>query len=280
MTLLIDAAWLEAHRDEVVVADVRWSPAGGTAAATEAFETGHIPGAVFFDIDRDLAGEPFVDGPGRHPLPRPESFASALGARGIGAATYVVAYDDVRDSLAARLWWMLDALGQQVSLLDGGLAAWAGELEVGPARRDDPVDIDPRPWPVERIVDASAVSDALRGDSAVVLDARAAERFRGEVEPIDPVAGHIPGAVSVPWSANLGADGRFLPAEELRARFAPLLKDRPAVAHCGSGVTACHALVALRLAGIDDGRLYVGSWSDWVHDPARPVATGEADGQD
>jgi thiosulfate/3-mercaptopyruvate sulfurtransferase len=280
MTLLVDAAWLEAHRHEVVIADVRWSPADGTAAATAAFESGHIRGAVFFDIDRDLAGEPFVDGPGRHPLPSPEAFARTLGARGIGAATHVVAYDDVRDSLAARLWWMLDALGQPVSLLDGGLAAWAGELEVGPTRQRAPVEIDPRPWPVERIADASAVSDALNTDSAVVLDARAAERFRGDVEPIDPVAGHIPGAVSVPWSGNLGADGRFLPAGDLRARFAPLLNDRHAVAHCGSGVTACHALVALRRAGIDNGRLYVGSWSDWVHDPTRPVATGEADGRD
>ena len=220
---------------------------------------------------------PFVDGPGRHPLPSPEAFAPTLGERGIGADTQVVAYDDVRNSLAARLWWMLDAIGRPVSLLDGGLAAWTGDLETGPARAREPVEVAPQPWPADRIVNARHIADELADGSAVVLDARAPERFRGDVEPIDPVAGHIPGAVSAPWAEySVGDDGRFLAPDALRARFEQLLDGRPAIAQCGSGVTACQALFTLRLAGLDDGRLYEGSWSDWVHDPSRPVATGRS----
>jgi thiosulfate/3-mercaptopyruvate sulfurtransferase len=276
MSLLVETAWLAAHLTDVVVADVRWSPTGGTAEAAAAFEAGHIPGAAFFDVDRDLAGDPTA-GPGRHPLPSPEAFARSLSIAGIDRESFVVAYDDVKGSLAARLWWMLDVLGRRVALLDGGLGAWRGALETGVAHGRSPTPIEPRPWPLERIGDADDVAAAIHDETTVVLDARTPERYRGEVEPIDPVAGHIPGARNAPWVSNLDASGRFVSAEQLRERYAELgvTDGAGAIAHCGSGVTACHDLLAMRLAGLHGGRLYVGSWSGWVSDPARPIATGE-----
>jgi thiosulfate/3-mercaptopyruvate sulfurtransferase len=274
--LLIDAAWLASHRDEVVVADVRWSATGGTAEAERAFEAGHISGAVFFDVDRDLAGTPFVEGPGRHPLPSPEWFAEAVAAAGIGPEDRVVAYDDAGGSVAARLWWMFDAVGRSCALLDGGLAAWPPPLETGPAAVRTPAEVDVRPWPAERVIDADGVAEALRAGD-VVLDARAPERYRGEREPIDPVAGHIPGARSAPFAEVVGSDGRFRSPDALRERFEDLgVSNRTVpIAYCGSGVTASLDVFALRLAGLGNARLFEGSWSDWVHDPARPVATGE-----
>jgi thiosulfate/3-mercaptopyruvate sulfurtransferase len=273
--LLVGAAWLASHRDDVVVADVRWSATGGTAEAERAFEAGHLPGAVFFDVDRDLAGVPFVVGPGRHPLPDPDLFASALAVKGIGPDDRVVAYDDGGGSVAARLWWLLDAWGMPCALLDGGLSAWPEPLETGPARSRRAVPMEARPWPEDRIVDADGVAAAIAAGD-VVLDARVGERYRGETEPIDPVAGHIPGARSAPFPDVLGADGRFRPPEELRERFEALgIDDRTLpIAYCGSGVTASLDLFALRLAGLGGARLYEGSWSDWVHDRSRPVATG------
>ncbi len=274
--LLVAPAWLAEHLDEVVVADVRWSPTGGTAAAEHAFATGHIPGAVLLDIDRDLAATPFVDGPGRHPLPTPSAFTEVLAANGIGDDDLVVAYDDVRGSVAARLWWMLDATGRRATLLDGGLAAWPGPVEEGtggPRARTNP---EARPWPAERLADAEAVSRAI--DAGVpVLDARAAERFRGETEPIDPVAGHIPRARSAPWIDNVDDDGRFRPADTLAERYRALgaADAEPTIVYCGSGVTSCHDLFALRLAGLGDARLYAGSWSGWINDRERPVAVGD-----
>lgn len=279
---LVDAAWLAAHlgADDLVIADVRWVAGEGAAAARERFEAGHIPGAAYLGIDDDLAA-PAFDGPGRHPLPSPEAFAATMGRAGIGDGTAVVAYDDARGSLAARLWWMLDVLGERAALLDGGLERWVGPLETGPpAAPREPAVFSTRPWPAGRLVDADEVARTLVARDAIVLDARAPERYRGEVEPLDPVAGHIPGAVSAPWTASLdGASGRFLEAGILRERFAAVGvgDDHPAIAHCGSGVTACHGLLAMRLAGLD-GRLYQGSWSDWVHDGTRPVATGEEPG--
>jgi thiosulfate/3-mercaptopyruvate sulfurtransferase len=259
-----------------VIADVRWVRGG---SARRAFEAGHLPGALLFDIDGELSAPPF-DGPGRHPLPSPEAFAGVLGRAGIGAETPVVVYDDVRGSVAARLWWMLDVLGHPVALLDGGLEAWEGLIETGPGRRAVPVPITPRPWPRERIADAGEVASALRSGSAIVIDARAAERYRGEAEPIDPVAGHIPGARNAPWMLSLDEAGSFLGAAELRGRFAELgVTDAArAITQCGSGVTACHAMLAMRLAGLGDGRIYEGSWSDWVSDPSRPVAGGPEPG--
>jgi thiosulfate/3-mercaptopyruvate sulfurtransferase len=273
--LLVQPAWLAEHLDAVIVADVRWSPADGTAAAEAAFAAGHIPGAVFFDVDRDLAATPFVEGPGRHPLPSPEAFARTLSSAGIDDDAEVVVYDDVGGSVAPRLWWMLDATGRRTAILDGGLAGWTGPLETGPALHRPPSVVVPRPWSSDRLADARAAADAVRA-GAPVLDARAAERYRGEVEPFDPVAGHVPGARSAPWTDDLDGDGRFLSPDALRRRFAALgvTDARTAVVYCGSGVTSCHDLFAMRLAGLGEARLYEGSWSDWVNDRDRPVATG------
>jgi thiosulfate/3-mercaptopyruvate sulfurtransferase len=280
---VVGVAWLAAERgrgrEDLVVADVRWSVDGGTTAAEAAYASGHIPGAVFVDVDRDLAAAPFVDGPGRHPLPSPETFAATMGSLGIGDDTTVVAYDDGGGSLAARLWWMLDATGHRAAVLDGGLDAWRREhdLEIGAPERRPRASFTPRPWPTDRVADADAVGRALASGGAVV-DVRAGERFRGETEPIDPVAGHIPGARNVPWADHLDpATGLFLPPRVLRERYEAVGVRRAdeTIVHCGSGITGCLGLLALRLAGLGDAKLYEGSWSDWVHDPSRDVARGE-----
>jgi thiosulfate/3-mercaptopyruvate sulfurtransferase len=257
----------------VVVADARWYPDGSGRAK---YEAGHIPGAVFVDVDTDLAA-PKTPATGRHPLPTPEAFADAMSRLGIGDDDMLVAYDDAGDANAARLWWMLDVTGHRVALLDGGMNAWPGPLETGPSPTRPAASFTAGPWPADAIADAAMV-DRLRVDpAAVVLDARAAERFRGDTEPIDPVAGRIPGAVSAPFAANLDpATGRFRPAEQLRERYEALgVGDaEEVVAYCGSGVTSAHDVVALRVAGFDRLRLYVGSWSDWITDLGRPRATG------
>ena len=263
--------------------DVRWVPGG---SARQAYEAGHIPGARPLDSDVDLAGRPFEDGPGRHPLPSPEAFAATMSSCGVGVGVRVVAYDDAGGSQAARLWWMLNAAGhREVAVLDGGLAAWGERLEVGPAlpqarAQARGASLSRRPWPRELIADAGQVAAGLRALSSVVLDARAPERYSGEVEPIDPVAGHIPGAISAPWADNLGADGLFLNAGSLRERYASLgvQGEGDVIAHCGSGLTACHDILAIRVAGLGRARLYEGSWSDWVSDPRREVATGRDPG--
>lgn len=272
---LVDAAELAALLDDpsVVVADVRWYLDGRSGRA--AYEAGHIPGSVFIDLETVLAAAP-GDGPGRHPLPDPEVFAAGMWAAGISDDDLVVAYDDAGGSVAARLWWMLRVTGHTAAVLDGGIHAWTGDLETGapPARASGT--FTATPWPQDRIVDADDVARMIEEGTAVV-DARAAERYRGEVEPIDPRAGHIPGARSAPWSDNLSPRGTFLSAGELRATYETLgaRRDRPVVAYCGSGVTACHDVLALTLAGFDDVRLYEGSWSDWCSDPERPAATGD-----
>ena len=271
--------WLRAEQREqlgqsLVVADVRWVPDG---SARHAFERAHLPGAVLIDADLDLAAPPF-EGPGRHPLPSPDAFARAMSRAGIGDETPVVAYDDARDSIAARLWWMLDAIGHPVALLDGGLEAWDGERETGPGHLPAPATFTARPWPRDAIADAAAVQAALGDATATVVDVRAPERYRGDIEPFDPVAGHIPGARSAPWAGNVDPEtGRFLTAEAMRARWSRLGIDDAAgvIAQCGSGLTACHSIVSMRLAGLGRARLYDGSWSDWVSDPSRPVATGD-----
>lgn len=275
---LVGAGWLLDHLGDIVVAQVGWSPGRPTAARTT-YEASHIPEAVFLDVDADLSGRPFSDGPGRHPLPSPERFAQVVMRVGVSDGSVVVAYDDAGGSLAARLWWMLQATGRPAAVLDGGLEAWEGPRRSGPEPPRSLGSFTPRPWPTSTIVDADGVARALIDGSAPVLDARAAERFRGETEPLDPVAGHIPGAVSNPWARLVDGRGRFLPEDELRARFAErgVVGDVRAIAHCGSGITACHTLLALRLAGLEDGVLYEGSWSDWVSDPSRPVATGKDD---
>jgi thiosulfate/3-mercaptopyruvate sulfurtransferase len=275
---LVEAGWLTAQRDDrVVVADVRWYLDGRSGRA--AFEAGHLPGAVFVDLDTVLAADPST-GAGRHPLPDPGVFAGALGRLGIGEDAFVVAYDDAGGAVAARLWWMLRAVGQEAAVLDGGLAAWTGPLESGPGADRPTVARRPVPWPADAIVtddEVAAISEG-RVPGVRLVDARAPERFRGEVEPIDPRAGHIPGAVNAPVAGNLDpATGRVRPADELRVRYLDLVGDPPndVVAYCGSGVNACHTLLALEVAGLPGGRLFPGSWSAWSGRADRPVATGK-----
>ena len=274
---VVDAPWLAAalaSDTPPVVVDVRWyltPPGAEPRSGRAAYETGHIPGAVFVDLDADLAGPP---GPrGRHPLPDPGPFASAMARVGIGDDDAVVAYDDAGGVVAARLWWMLRATGRDAAVLDGGIEAWPGPLVSGVETRPAAA-FTARPWP-----DASVAGvEDVDADGVVVLDARAPERFRGEVEPVDPRPGHIPGARNAPSSTLLDpATGRFLPADALRARFADLGVGAGAdvVAYCGSGVTACHTLLALDVAGLGPGRLYPGSWSEWSSDPTRPVAVDQ-----
>lgn len=283
---LVDVEWLTDSKvalpiieiGRLVLADVRWYPDGSGRAR---YEQAHIPDAVFVDVDSDLAS-PKTRHSGRHPLPSPESFAGAMERLGIGDESSVVAYDDAGGSNAARLWWMLSVTGHQAAVLDGGLQAWRGPLETGPSKpRRGGGRFTPRPWPGDRIVDAAAVDRLRRDPRAVVLDARAPERYRAEAEPIDPVAGHVPGARNAPWSENVDPQtGRFRSAEELRKQYRARGVDegRQVVAYCGSGVTSCHDILALELAGIRDARLYVGSWSEWITDPSRPVATGPEPG--
>ena len=262
---LVGADWLTAHLGEVRVVDVRWYLDGRSGRA--AYESGHLPGAVWLDIDADLS-DPASPAAGRHPLPAPERFASALARAGIAEGTPVVAYDDAGGSIAARLWWLLDVLGEPAAVLDGGLAAWPGPLTTA-VPDVVPVSRAARPWPDERFVSADELAD---GDGFAVFDARTAQRYAVGDPAIDPRPGHVPGALSAPWAGNLDGGGRFRPARELRDRFAAAA-GRRAVTYCGSGVTACHDLLALRLAGFDDLALYPGSWSQWGADPSRPAET-------
>jgi thiosulfate/3-mercaptopyruvate sulfurtransferase len=268
---VVDRAWLVGRG--VVLADVRWYLDGRSGRA--AYDAGHLPGAVFVDVDRDLAA-PHPPGPstaGRHPLPDPAAFAAAMGALGIGDDDVVVAYDDAGGVIAARLVWMLRATGARAALLDGGLRP-DDQLSAEPARRP-PACFSPRPWPAGRI---AGLTDAVdRGN--LVLDARDSDRYRGEVEPIDPRAGHIPGARNLPARENLTADGFVLPVADLRTRFAAVGVPGPqagarVVSSCGSGVTACHTLLLLEHVGLGEGRLYPGSWSAYSSDPDLPAATG------
>jgi thiosulfate/3-mercaptopyruvate sulfurtransferase len=258
--------------DAPVVLDVRWSLGG--PPGIDDYRRGHIPGARFVDLDRDLAGPP---GPGRHPLPDAERFGATLRAAGVSAERGVVVYDAGTSVAAARGWWVLRYFGHpDVRVLDGGLAAWvAAGLPVTSGDRVPAAgDFVPSPGRMPMLDASGAASLARHG---VLLDARAAERFRGDVEPVDAVAGHIPGARSAPAIENLDASGRFLDAQHLEERFAAL-GVRPGVpvgAYCGSGVTAAHEVLALTIAGVQDPSLYVGSWSDWITDPSRPIATGD-----
>jgi thiosulfate/3-mercaptopyruvate sulfurtransferase len=259
----------------VTLLDVRWH-LGGPPGLTS-YTQGHIPGAVFVDLDHDLAALP---GPGgRHPLPSPGDFRAAMRRAGVHQGVPVVCYDDRDGTSAARCWWLLTYFGHpSVSLLDGGLAAW---IELGSPLQSEipspePGDFEPSPGHLS-LLDADAATALAR--SGVLLDARAPARYAGEVEPVDPVAGHVPGAVSAPTTGNVDADGRFLEPSVLSARFASL-GITPGVqvgAYCGSGVTAAHEVLALKLVGID-AALYAGSWSEWITDPSRPVAQGGAPG--
>jgi thiosulfate/3-mercaptopyruvate sulfurtransferase len=264
---LVDVDWLLDHmgQRDVVLVDCRFA-LGTPGAGRRAWEEGHIPGAHFLDVDEDLSGAPSVGaaGGGRHPLPRAEDFGEAAARAGIGAASKVIAYDEAGEGGAARLWWLLRHFGHdEVAVLDGGLHAWRALGE--------PVeDLPPRPWSsggpfVPRAVrgdvaDADELTERLSDPRLVLVDARALARFRGEVEPIDPVAGHIPGARNVPFT-SVAPEGRFLEPESLRAQLDPGAGCE-LVAYCGSGITASTLVLAAAVAGLP-ARLYPGSWSDW-----------------
>lgn len=274
---IVDAAWVFAHRRDLVLADVRWYLDGRSGRA--AFVAAHIPGAIFVDLDTDLAGPgPATDG--RHPLPTPEAFAVALGRLGIGQDDAVVAYDDSGGATAGRLVWMLRVLGHPAALLDGGLRAWPEPPESGPGAPRPAAEVAARPWPADRFADHESVTAAAAGPKSVVLDARSAPRFAGEEVAVDRRCGHIPGAANAPWAANLDPEtGRFRSRDDLRERYEHLGVDvgTEVTCYCGSGVSACADLIALEHIGMNRTRLYVPSWSGWSADPARPAATGSGE---
>ena len=281
MPALVTTQWLHARLGDgrLRVVDVRWT-LGAPERGAEAYRAGHLPGAVFLDVERDLAAPGGGRGlpVGRHPWPAPEQVARVMSAAGIGPGVTVVAYDDQAGATAARLWFLLRAHGHDdVAVLDGGLAKWLAEAQ--PTTTDvpavAPAAFEPRLRPELLVFKPEMVA---RHGQELVLDARAGERYRGETEPIDPRAGHVPGALSAPFADNLtgGPVPVFRPAGELRRRFAALgAEARTPIVYCGSGVTACHDLLALHLAGLP-GRLYTGSWSEWSSDPQLPAATGSA----
>lgn len=253
-----------------VLADARWYLDGRSGRA--AYASGHLPGAVFVDLDRWLAGPATPDG-GRNPLPAPEVFSDGMASLGIGDADTVVAYDDAGGVIAARLVWMLRVTGRRAAVLDGGMSAYRGPLtteEPHHARADFAV----RPWPAEHL---AGLGD-LDARDAVVVDARDPDRFEGRTDPVDARPGHVPGAVNVPCRANLDLDGRLLPLDQVRENVtaAGVHSGRGVVAYCGSGVTACHLLLSLEHLGMGHGRLFVGGWSAYGADPDRPVETGPA----
>jgi thiosulfate/3-mercaptopyruvate sulfurtransferase len=263
----------------LVILDCRFDLAAPNAGK-QAYLRGHIPTARYIDLNRDLSG-PVSPATGRHPLPQPEQLAAVLGHLGVSSGTQVIAYDELNGSFAARAWWLLRWLGHhRVAVLDGGLSAWlevGGRLESGepraPARAATFV---PRP-DTAAVVTAAEVLAASRDPRRLLVDARAAERFAGSSEPIDPVAGHVPGAINHPFTANLREDGRFLAKPELVRRWGERLGSTApgdVIAMCGSGVTACHDLLALELAGFPGAKLYAGSWSEWIRNPQRPIARG------
>jgi len=270
----LDATVRSGSPQRLVLLDVRWRLGGPPPA--EMYASGHLPGAVAVDLDRDLAA-PVGDGArGRHPLPEPEALQEALRRWGINEDSRVVAYDETDGTSAARAWWLLRWAGlEDVRVLDGGIAAWtAAGLPLTtdlPSPRSGNVVVRPGAMPV---LDAEGAAALIAG-GGVLLDGRAEARYRGEVEPVDPVAGHIPGARSAPTGDNVDASGRFLGAKQLRKRFAGFGVEpgRAVGAYCGSGVTAAQEVLALHLAGVP-AALYAGSWSEWVADPSRPVETG------
>jgi thiosulfate/3-mercaptopyruvate sulfurtransferase len=277
---LISTAELAASLGQsgLVICDVRHDLAQPDAWGEAEYAKGHLPGAQFVHVDRDLSA-PRTGTNGRHPLPTPEAAAAVFARLGIDDATQVVAYDQGNGMYAARLWWMLRWLGHDaVAVLDGGFAKWVKE---GRALTTEVAAARPAAFSIRKVtptVNATGVRASLHRHTLFLVDARAPERFRGDVEPIDPVAGHIPGAHNRPFTMNIDADGTFKHPAFLRAEFAALLGGaaHDAVVHsCGSGVSACHNILAMEVAGLSGTRLYPGSWSEWASDPARPVARGD-----
>ena len=279
---LVPAEALAAQLDnpDWVVVDTRFD-LKDPDAGRRAYDAGHIPGAYYAHLDHDLAG-PVRPDSGRHPLPDPSALAALFDSWGVGTAVQLVACDDSGGALAARLWWLARWLGHDaVAVLDGGLAAWRAAglpLTAAPPAPRRSRGFTPRTH--EGLdVEVGALEAGLAARDVLLIDARAAARFRGETEPVDARAGHVPGAISVPFQDNLGPDGRFLDRDLLRARYTALLGEGSAqriVSMCGSGVTACHNLLALEHAGMHGARLYVGSWSEWIRAADRPIATGSA----
>jgi thiosulfate/3-mercaptopyruvate sulfurtransferase len=278
-TTLIQTAELAAS-----MSDPRWAILDCRFELTEpgwgerAYAAAHIPHARYAHLDRDLAGA-ITPASGRHPLPHLSDWATTLGQWGIDENVQVVAYDQGSGAYAARLWWLMRWVGHtRVAVLDGGYAAWrAAGLPLNAAIERRPTTAFTAQASDQRTVDAAEVERALKLQKIVLVDARSAERFAGDNESIDRVAGHIPGATNLPFAGNLDATGRFLPAPQLAQRWQTLLGARAAadlVSMCGSGVTACHNLLALEIAGLSGARLYPGSWSEWIRDPARPVTRG------
>jgi thiosulfate/3-mercaptopyruvate sulfurtransferase len=273
-----------AASSNVAVIDCRFD-LSNPQTGRSAYLAGHIPGALYAHLNEDLSA-PISVNSGRHPLPAPREFAATLQRFGIANDTQVIAYDEANGSFAARLWWMLKWVGHQsVAVLNGGLKAW---IEAGaPLERGDPVAANSAKIPAnarflpnpqnDSVLSAEELGDWALDTRHLLIDARAPERFSGSVEPIDTVAGHIAGAVNHPFNTNLGRDGRFLPAAELRLLWERRLAGRSpqdVAAMCGSGVTACHNLLSLEVAGLRGAKLYPGSWSEWIRDPKRPVARG------
>ena len=271
---VVDALFLAAH-PTAVVADVRWYLDGRDGRA--AFEAAHLPGAIWVDLEGALAGQGLAATEGRHPLPDPSAFAAAMGALGVGDGSLVVAYDDAGGLTASRLVTMLRMLDHDAAILDGGLATWVTDghpVSSGPAAPPTPAHFTALPWPANRL--ATAVDVAARAaHGGAVLDARAPERFTGELAMVDPRPGHVPGARSAPWASVLGPDGRLKTPAELRTHFAALgATDGNDITYCGSGVSACMNVLAMEHAGLTPPRLYVGSWSGWSADPQQPAELG------
>jgi thiosulfate/3-mercaptopyruvate sulfurtransferase len=280
---LVDVAWLAAHASDrhVRVIDVRWYL--GAKKGVDEHAKGHIPGAVFLDLDRDLCAD-IAAGPGRHPIPSADKLTATMQRAGVSRATHVVAYDDAAGSIASRVWWLLHHFGHtRVSVLDGGIGAWTAaghELE-----RDTPSfapgDFVAKAPDAEanraRVADKQHVRSRVGQPGVLVLDARDRDRYRGDREPVDARPGHVPGAKNAPWVENT-RDGHMRSRGELRALYEALgaATADEIIVYCGSGVTACHDVLALELAGIDSARIYEGSWSDWARDATLPATKGEA----
>lgn len=262
---IVSGDWLQSNTAVITLCEV-----GAGAGARQGY-LDHLPGAIFVDLDTVLAGPP-APVLGRHPLPDPATFAAALGALGIGADATVIAYDDMGGAYASRFVWMLRILGQRAALLDGGRQAWTGVFEPGLVQRD-PVDRAPAPWPSSALADSDAVAAHI-AEGGVVVDSRSPERYRGEVEPLDAVAGHIPGARNLPFTDNLDGAGHFIDRDALEARFAAI-DDPDPIVYCGSGVTACHNALAMEATGRPLPRVYVGSWSGWSTEPGRVIRVGD-----